>query len=103
MANPWEFLTKPEILRELRGVIADAFGFALALAGARKLRRGYQARKEKRNDGGSASNLADAHGRAHHPAITHCVHCGRSFRDVETLGCGGTDRKGSCPRSKVSR
>lgn len=101
MAGPFEFLNKPEVLRELRGVIADAFGFALALFGARRLKARHVAREKRRHDGAEAEPLAISFGRPDDPTVTHCIYCSRSVGDVETLGCGGANRKGICPRSQA--
>jgi len=98
MGRLWEFLKQPELLREVRGFIGQAFGFALALRGARHVRRRYKARKEGGDDSRPPRGLAGPNSSASVTSSTHCLHCGRTFRDIETLGCGGANRKGQCPR-----
>lgn len=102
MAGPFDFLNRPEVLRELRDILATAFGFILSLRGARSIARRRAARKKGRDDSGKARSVAVTQRRTNDSPTALCVHCRRSFRDVKTLGCGLSNRRGACPYQNIS-
>lgn len=98
MRFSFDFLNRPEVLRELRELVIETGGIILALLGARKLSRRRATRKARRDYSRAIGSLADSQRRTNNPATANCVYCLRSPADVATLGCGGPDRKGQCPR-----
>jgi hypothetical protein len=88
----------------VRSVLSAALEIAGMLVALRAIHRRTTRKRRAAKasaDSLAARALANDLSRAGGPAVTHCIHCGRSFRDVETLGCGGTDRKGKCPARRI--
>jgi len=88
----------PNVLRTLLRALVDFAGLLVAIRPLFRRATRHKHRPHHANDTHETRGVALPVGDPGYPPVTHCVHCGRALADVRTLGCGGVNRKGICPR-----